>query len=410
MNNFLPNYLCCLVTSGFILLTCGVAQAQSFEEAVRAARKADAQYASSQAKIDGKRVQASQSGAAFYPSGSFDYGQSSASSGTSRSLKVSQPLFSYDRYLTLKQSTPLHSLADVESRQNNADMTLRVFNSMAEIVRQREFLRANRVQTTGLEEQLRRSVRMRQLGQGTVTEVSDFEVRLSVAQANRVSLQNAQLSAERTFSLLTGLKANVATLSVAFEKPWSDTRNVADITAYVSLNAPSIVSAQRNLELAEIAAKKVMAQYLPQIVAQAERTFNSGSDAQNSSSIGVVLSAPIGINPFFENKRAAIEVISAQENLRYAQELATSEVTRLYEAVNSYRDEVAIRLRALDAARLAVEGNEKSYQGGVKTNIDVLTSYQNLVDAEVALVNSRLAKGDAELRMKLLLDDFSVSP
>jgi protease secretion system outer membrane protein len=319
-------------------------------------------------------------------------------------------LFSYDRYLTLKQSTPLHSLADVESRQNNADMTLRVFNSMAEIVRQREFLRANRVQTTGLEEQLRRSVRMRQLGQGTVTEVSDFEVRLSVAQANRVSLQNAQLSAERTFSLLTGLKANVATLSVAFEKPWSDTRNVADITAYVSLNAPSIVSAQRNLELAEIAAKKVMAQYLPQIVAQAERTFNSGSDAQNSSSIGVVLSAPIGINPFFENKRAAIEVISAQENLRYAQELATSEVTRLYEAVNSYRDEVAIRLRALDAARLAVEGNEKSYQGGVKTNIDVLTSYQNLVDAEVALVNSRLAKGDAELRMKLLLDDFSVSP
>jgi protease secretion system outer membrane protein len=410
MNNFLPNYLCCLVTSGFILLTCGVAQAQSFEEAVRAARKADAQYASSQAKIDGKRVQASQSGAAFYPSGSFDYSQSSASSGTSRSLKVSQPLFSYDRYLTLKQSTPLHSLADVESRQNNADMTLRVFNSMAEIVRQREFLRANRVQTTGLEEQLRRSVRMRQLGQGTVTEVSDFEVRLSVAQANRVSLQNAQLSAERTFSLLTGLKANVATLSVAFEKPWSDTRNVADITAYVSLNAPSIVSAQRNLELAEIAAKKVMAQYLPQIVAQAERTFNSGSDAQNSSSIGVVLSAPIGINPFFENKRAAIEVISAQENLRYAQELATSEVTRLYEAVNSYRDEVAIRLRALDAARLAVEGNEKSYQGGVKTNIDVLTSYQNLVDAEVALVNSRLAKGDAELRMKLLLDDFSVSP
>lgn len=410
MNKFLPKYLSCLVTSGFISLTCGVVQAQSFEEAVRAARKADAQYASSQAKIDGKRVQASQSGAAFYPSGSFDYSQSSASSGSSRSFKVSQPLFSYDRYLTLKQSTPLQGLADAESRQSNADMALRVFNSMAEIVRQREFLRANRVQTTGLEEQLRRSVRMRQLGQGTVTEVSDFEVRLSVAQANRVSLQNAQLSAERNFSLLTGLKANVATLSVAFEKPWSESRNIAEITAYVSLNAPSIVSAQRNVELAEIAAKKVMAQYLPQIVAQAERTFNSGSDAKSSSAIGVVLSAPVGINPFFENKRAAIEIISAQENLRYAQELATSEVTRLYEAVNSYRDEVAIRLRALDAARLAVEGNEKSYQGGVKTNIDVLTSYQNLVDAEVALVNSRLAKGDAELRMKLLLDDFPVSP
>jgi protease secretion system outer membrane protein len=410
MNKFLPKYLCRLVTSGFILLTCGVAQAQSFEDAVRAARKADAQYASSQAKIDGKRVQASQSGAAFYPSGSFDYSQSSASSGSSRSFKVSQPLFSYDRYLTLKQSTPLHSLADAESRQSNADMALRVFNSMAEIVRQREFLRANRVQTTGLEEQLRRSVRMRQLGQGTVTEVSDFEVRLSVAQANRVSLQNAQLSAERNFSLLTGLKANVATLSVAFEKPWSESRNIAEITAYVSLNAPSIVSAQRNVELAEIAAKKVMAQYFPQLVAQAERTFNSGSDAQNSSSIGVVLSAPVGINPFYENKKAAIEIISAQENLRYAQELATSEVTRLYEAVNSYRDEVAIRLRALDAARLAVEGNEKSYQGGVKTNIDVLTSYQNLVDAEVALVNSRLAKGDAELRMKLLLDDFPLNP
>jgi outer membrane protein TolC len=51
---------------------------------------------------------------------------------------------------------------------------------------------------------------------------------------------------------------------------------------------------------------------------------------------------------------------------------------------------------------LALEGNIKSYQGGVKSNIDVVTSYQNLADAETALVNSEVARTETLLTIRLL--------
>lgn len=380
------------------------AQAQSFEDAVRAARKADAQYTAAQAAILGQRVLANQAGSAYYPSANIAFNQSSASGGSSRSLSLTQPLLSYNLYLSLKQADPLSSQADAQARQANTDMVLRVYTSMADIVRQRESIRAINVQINNLQEQLRRSVRMRELGQGTVTEVSDFEVRLAVAQANSVSLQNNLLAAQRNFSLLTGLRANVATITLT--PTWQDKRSLDEITTYVRLNAPAVVSANRGLELADIAASRVTAQYLPQVVAQATRTYSSGSETVSNSAVAIVLSAPLGASQYYDRQKAATDITRAQENLRFAQDTTVDEATRLFEAVRSYRAEVGIRERALEAARLAVEGNEKSYQGGVKTNIDVLTSYQNLADAEVALVNSRLAQGDAQLRLQLLLDAF----
>ena len=378
------------------------AQAQSFEDAVRAARKADAQYTAAQAEILGKRVLANQAGAAYYPSANVAFNQSSASGGSSRSLSLTQPLLSYDLYLNLKQSDPLSSQADAQARQANTDMVLRVYTSMADIVRQRESIRAINVQINNLQEQLRRSVRMRELGQGTVTEVSDFEVRLSVAQANSVSLKNNLLAAQRSFSLLTGLRADVPTLTLT--STWQDKRSLDEIITYVRQNAPAVVNAQRNLELADIAARRVTAQYMPQVVAQLTRTYASGSETQSNSAVAIVLSAPLGASQYYDRQKAATEITRAEENLRFAQDTSADEATRLYEAVLSYQAEVTIRERALESARLAVDGNEKSYQGGVKTNIDVLTSYQNLADAEVALVNSRLAQGDAQLRLQLLLD------
>jgi outer membrane protein TolC len=115
------------------------------------------------------------------------------------------------------------------------------------------------------------------------------------------------------------------------------------------------------------------------------------------------LTVPIGTGNYYDNQKAAVDLVQAQENLRFAQDSASTEAARLLAARQSLRDEVALRLRALQAARLSVEGTLKSYQGGVKSNIDVVTSYQNLADAENALVITRLAKSEAELRLRLLM-------
>ena len=406
MHLFIKTRRYCLTALCLIASCPLIGRAQTFEESVRAARTFDAQYTAQLAAVQGSRVSARQAGSAFYPYANVAFNQTDISAGgnSTQSLSLVQPLLSYSLYLSLKSSAPLSALADAAERQAHADMFLRVNNSMAEIVRNRESIRALNVQIKGLQEQLLRSSRMRELGQGTVTEVSDFEVRLSVAQANKVTLQNNLQSAERNFTLLTNIRPHVASLSVEPVLPWAETRSLEELIDYARNHSTAAVTAQRNLELAEIAAKRVTAQFLPQVVAQVGRNYSAGNQSSDYSHVSVNLSVPLGASQYYESQKASTDITRAQETLRYAKDFASSETSRLYQAVISYSDEVAIRQRALTAAHLAVEGNEKSYQGGVKTNIDVLTSYQNLADAEVALVNSRLTKRDVELRLQILLD------
>lgn len=392
-----------------ILFLCSAVKSQTFEQSVRAASNADAQYAAALAAVTGRRVQANQAGAAYYPSAAINYNQADVTNGgrSTRSASLTQPLISYDRYLTLQQADPLAALAEADLAQAKNDLALRVFNTMADIVRYREQIRALTVQINGLEEQLRRATRMRDLGQGTVTDVSDFQVRVAIAQANRVSVQNSLSAAERAYTLLTGLKANVPIIE-ADVPVWADTRNLDELMDYVRQSSPQARTASINVDLARIAVRRVAAQYLPQVSAQIARATTTGITSGDTTRIAITLTAPLGLSPYYDNQRAGAELLRTEETLRYTQDSLTTEITRLDAAVSAYRGELLIRRQAVDGARLSVDANVRSFQGGVKTNIDVITSYQTLADAEVSLVNTRLNLSDAELRLKLLTQGLEI--
>ena len=384
--------------------TSGGAHAQTYERALEAARSNDAQFAALRAAVDGRRAQSRQAGTAYYPSGAVAYNQAdvSANGRSTRSVSITQPLISYDRYLTLQQADPIAALAEAELAQAQNDLALRVFTAMADVVRNREQIRALTVQIGGLEEQLRRATRMRELGQGTVTDVSDFRVRVAVAEANCISLRNALTTADRNFTLLTGLRGDISRMQ-AEVPPWNDPRPLDMLVDQVRAVAPSARTAQMNVTLAEIALQRVKAQYLPQVSAQVARVSTTGvATNADTHRIAITLTAPLGFSPWYDNQRAGTELSRTQETLRFTQDTLVTEVSRLDAAIRSYRDEILVRQQALDSARLSVEANVRSYQGGVKTNIDVILSYQALADAEVALVNTRLQSSEAQLRLSLL--------
>jgi protease secretion system outer membrane protein len=169
--------------------------------------------------------------------------------------------------------------------------------------------------------------------------------------------------------------------------------------------AAAVAKARQNLALKEIAAKRVRAQWIPQVVGVAGANRGaSGSGVTTDARVGLSLSAPLGVSQWYADQKAATDIASARESLRLQQETVGNEALRLVRTIGALDREVAIRQQALAAARVAVEANLKSYQGGIKSNIDVVTSYQNLADAEVALVNSRLLRVENSLGLRLLMD------
>ena len=387
------------------LLSVSTARGQTFREAMRAAERTDAQFSAALASVANRKIQVQEAKAAFYPSAGVTYSRgdlTGGSSGTGYGLTLTQPLLSYDRYLTLQQADPTAVLALVEERQARTELSLRVFKAMAEIIRSREGIRALDVQIEGLDAQLKRARRMRELGQGTITEVSDFEVRLAVAEANRINQRSALEAAQRTFTLLTGLKADPRQVSLA-DAAESPTSAEGEFVARVRDSANAVVSSRQAVRLQEIAVKRVRAEFLPQLTAVASTGRNAGASGNYTDTrIGLTLNAPLGASQWFGGQRAASELQRAQENLRFAQDSATSDALRLLRSATALTSEVEIRKRAVESARMALEGNIKSYQGGVKSNIDVVTSYQNLTDTEVALANSEILRMEALLNLKLL--------
>jgi outer membrane protein TolC len=387
------------------LLFAASAQAQSFREALRAAERTDAQFSAALAAVSNRKVQVQEAKAAFYPSAAVTYSRPDLTGGSGSGgygLTVTQPLLNYDRYLTLQQAAPTAVLALVDERQARSELSLRVFKVMAEIIRSRESLRSLAVQIEGLDTQLKRARRMRELGQGTITEVSDFEVRLAVAQANQVNQQSALEAAQRSFLLLTGLRADPQRVSVA-DAAQAPSSPEGEFLARVRDGANSVVSARQAVRLQDIAVKRVKAEFLPQLTATASTGRAAGAIGNTSDSrIGITFSAPLGASQWYSGQKAATDLTRAQENLRFAQETASSDALRLLRSAAALSAEVQIRNRAVESARMALEGNIKSYQGGVKSNIDVVTSYQNLADTEVALVNSELLRVEALLNLRLL--------
>lgn len=382
-------------------------KAQGFDDALSAAKSIDAQYRAALSAVSQRRIQVSSSKSAFYPSANANIQRPDlrkATTSDTNQIAISLPLLSYEKYLTLLQAEPFEAISEAELLQAQSDLALRVFKSMSDIIRFREAIRASDVQIDGLDAQLRRAQRMRELGQGTVTEVSDFEVRLAVAQANRVSQRSSLDAAVRTFGQITGITANVSNITVSdaakFVVP-KDHQGFADAVREAS---PSIIIAKQNVALQDIAAKRTKADYLPQIYATASRSRSAGAAyPTNSTALSLTFSAPLGIGNYYAIQQAAEELTRQKEVLSFAQTSIGNQALSLLQSATSLESEVNIRKRAVESAKLSLDGNLKSYQAGVKSNIDVVTSYQYVADTEVALVGSQLSLVETLLNLKLLL-------
>lgn len=380
--------------------------AQSLTDAVLAARQNDAQYSADMAGVRSRHAQAQQSATAYLPYAGLTYTRSDLSNGgySYKTVSLIQPLLSYDRYLSVKQADDLEGLADTDSRLAYQSMVLRVFSAMAEIIRQREAIRSGQAQIDGLADQSQRAQRMFQLGQGTVTEVSDFGARLASARANQISLQNSLENAILQFTHLTGLTVDVPSISVDVEDDPVGGRSLADLTAYVRENSVAVQQARHNMQLAQISVKKVRAQYVPQIYAQAARVQYGSSQSITVNQIGVSLSATLGAPQYYEDRRSAFDLEKAEESLESAKKTAISDLVKTYSAWSALGIEIKAREESVAAARQAVSANVRSYQAGIKSNSDVFLSYQALADAENQLVKTSISFKENAIKLSLMIN------
>lgn len=244
-----------------------------------------------------------------------------------------------------------------------------------------------------LNEQVRAARARLDVGEGTRTDVAQADASRSTAVAALNSARADVKSAEAAYVQVVGVQPDkLAAASAAKNLPGSP----AQAFAVANAGHPGILATQYAVNAAGYNVKAKEGALLPSVGLTASAshldTYAGTSQADgNSASIGVGVSIPIYTGgrssaQVRQSKeqlgQARIEVDVVRDQVRQAIASAWSQLEAARASVQANRDGIA-------AAQLALDGVIEERKVGQRTTLDVLNAQNDLINAQIALVESQ---------------------
>lgn len=384
----------------------GSSSGGSLPQAYEKAKRVDPLYLAGLAEFDGNTQLANGARLAYLPQLKLGSSQLENEGGGRRdSISIIQPILSAEKITTFQQKEPRTRLADAQLALREVDLAKRLFAAFSELIVAREGLKQNKARLIALEQQVTATKRLLTLNQGTTTDVRDAEVKLLQARGEELSLRGQLMMAERLYASIVGEAPAAGNVVLTREKAARLTSLAADVrtrlanpAALVEQN-PAVLEAYAERELADLEASKSRYAWMPEVNAVHTQTR---LDGVRNSFTGLSVSLPLSAGKYTDMQSAGAMAAKSAQEAADAQRQALLEVERLKIVVEFGASEVAMQQAAVEAAELSVEGNEKSFKGGVRSIIDVLNSIEVLYTVKTDLVKSLLALADGLLNLRMI--------
>jgi outer membrane protein TolC len=345
---------------------------------------------------------AKQSRSIFYPEATFSTQRLSNDTGARFTLNVTQPLLDWQRIVILGQAAPQEALGEASLLIKQHDLAVRLLKAGTDIMLANESMRLNDAKLEAVAQQALRATRLLQLGQGTVTDLRDIQVKLSQARAQQFAFQTQLQTALKQYASMTG----TAPVAANFVLPMAQGEfALQSLEAYTDLGlraSPLALAARLNVGLAESEVTKIKASFLPSVSAQYAYNHASGTTT-SATYLGLGLSVPLKAGTYYGMQAAEATVIKTREALRETESKIRLDADKLRAVVESGLQALKIQREAIAAAELSVEANSKSYQGGVRTAIDVLNAIQTVFQVKSEYVSLATTQAQNILALVLLV-------
>lgn len=392
-------------TSALVLGCCllaGTSQARDLQADFLAASQHEPIYSAAQTQSRNMRIEANIAGTAYFPRAGISLSQDATDNSTRRTARIVQPLVSAERWLITREASPRETIATQLGAQARIDLASRLFNAVHELTLSREKLALHQANLQSLEAQSESAKLASQVGQGTITDVLDTQVRLAQARSHILRLQADNETAQRSYASITGyLPAPGAyplsprSLSSLSAPPLQDT-----IDQTLQSN-PRLQAERQITALSSIQARRARAQFMPALNATWQRSVTN-SATTNQSGVVLSLDMPLQYSTAYAFEAADNALVGQQQKERATQEGLLLDVQRLHAQALAAQKEVDISREAIDAAALSVSANEQSFAGGVRSKIDVLNALQAQLAAREAHLNAQLNLARILLSLRLL--------
>jgi len=307
----------------------------------------------------------------------------------SLTVSASQPLYRYANKVALDQARDQVEQSDYTLQSASQDLILRVAQAYFDVLLAQFNVELAESQKAAVSEQLAQAKRNFEVGVATITDTNEAQARYDAIVAQEITARN-DLDNRRTAlrAIIGRAPGDLKRLGPGFE-PQMPSPESADYWVDRALaDNIQVKVAQYTYDIAALEVERQRAGHLPTLDLVGSFNANASNAGVNTSFandsrqalVGLALTIPIYQGGFVDSKvREAIALQeNARQNLEAARRNALFNAQTGYSGVASAAASVKAFEQAVVSAQTAYESNKTGQEVGVRTNLDVLNTQQQL--------------------------------
>lgn len=372
---------------------------QDLVSVFRLAQREDSTYRLAQAERELARQDAQRAGLVYLPAAQIERGRSPFESQDRTTLQVVQPVIDMDKWHTYQQMSVRQRAAEVAFQRQEVDLAQRIYQAMADWIDAQALTRLAEAESKALDKQVQRTRRRFALGWGTVLDVSSAQIQHTQALAKFQALQG-QLMGART-RLQSMLHQSDLRLDVLPDYAAAAAFDPQVLTAQAqSLEAPSVIQARVELDVAHSEQERARWYWVPQVNAIVRASQYGGAQDRYA---GLQIAMPTGVSAFAHSsmQRADLAVARAQAALADAQDQSRLDAQSADFALRASVNEMRLRSDAVRLAQENVQATEKAYEAGVTPASAVVDAILASFDAQRQRLSLHMNLARESLRLQL---------
>lgn len=418
-----------LALGAALALLAPAALAEDLLQIFRGAQGNDPVYASARAARDAGLESLPQGQALLLPtvsaSGSTQYNDinisfrgaapSSTREGNTNSFSVSltQPLFNRQNQMVYREAGFKAAQAEAQFAQATQDLIVRVSQAYFDVLASQDSLAFIQAQKVAIAEQLAQAKRNFEVGTATITDTHEAQARYDLASSQEIAAQNDLEIKKRALQQIIGrFPDRLTPIKSAIELNPPRPNSMEDWAQAAETQSFPVRVQEAALEIAKFEVERSRAGHLPTLnlvgnmgrSAQSLSTFGTSSFASDSinRNIGLQLAIPIyaggSVNSLVRQAIANRE--KAQQDLESGRRTAALSARQSFLGVTNGMAQVKALEQALVSSETALASNKLGYEVGVRINIDVLNSQQQVFSTKRDLSKARYDTIMAGLKLK----------
>lgn len=328
---------------------------------------------------------------------------------TQWSLNLSEELFSWTDWMSLKSADKQVAEAQATYEAAAQDLILRVATAYFNVLSALDTMQAQESSLQAFDLQLEQANKRYQVGLIAITDVEQARAARDNAAALVIAAKQSLAAAEDQLQVITGRQYD--TLS----EPGTDmplvTPSPADQNRWVQTSIEqnlSLIASRLAADVARDNVRIAFGGHLPTLSLVASRSFNSSSTDEsivglgtfnglpgwtNDRQIGLEITVPIFSGGGTEARvhQAEYQWIAAKDAYQQASRTTEQQARDAYLGVISGIAHVQALEQALTSSQTAYRATEAGYRVGTQTEVDVLNALSTLVQAKTNYASSRYA-------------------